>query len=458
MFLMEDVVREIVEETNRYASEQEEETKGKMVKWAPTSIPEMYTFLASVLLIGMDRFLILLRCLHFANNTTEMFNDPTAKSSTGNWYTMINLMRGLLEEYSTSQCPPKGGRPALDTPLHLTARHCPSEVPQTTSQGSRTRRHCKVCLSSTRKSKQRRFTKYMCVPCNTPLCAVPCFEDYHNEHHLDLDLREIITISKRQWRKMIQLMIQMIQDQEHPWLSKQVKVESVFPVKHVSPVTVKKAILRYIIQRLHPFSTYTAAWQLSLQRPTLLSKIAEATLIIKQKATAAMNEVEWIVATGSHTFEVLASAINYFHLEYEICDKVVCTPTDSGSNFLKACRVFGAENNDIETEAVMREVMVWNSKMPLYSWTKMMASNSSYQNIKRIDAQKALSDEHYKKFYRSLASAKFNGIKSSLKQKQKEGVRFNPAEMLFLTEWANTTCPPAKVLNILQAETNKQLG
>ncbi|KAL0152556.1 hypothetical protein M9458_052279, partial [Cirrhinus mrigala] len=75
MFLTEDVVREIVEETNRYASEiQEEETKGKMVKWAPTSIPD------------------------------------TA-------------------------------------------------------------------------SKQRHLTKYMCVPCNTPLCAVPCFEEYHTLKH-----------------------------------------------------------------------------------------------------------------------------------------------------------------------------------------------------------------------------------------------------------------------------------
>lgn len=54
MFLTEDVVGEIVEETNRSASEiQVGEMKGKMVKWAPTSIPEMYTFLASVLLMEM---------------------------------------------------------------------------------------------------------------------------------------------------------------------------------------------------------------------------------------------------------------------------------------------------------------------------------------------------------------------------------------------------------------------
>ncbi|KAI2645499.1 PiggyBac transposable element-derived protein 4 [Labeo rohita] len=374
MFLTEDVVREIVEETNRYTSEiQEEETKGKMVKWAPTSIPEMYTFLASVLLMGMvkkpslrdywstDPMLLTpffraltssFRCnflpyrdlcvdeslmkwkgrvafrqfipskrnrfgvkffvlcdvltgyvqdmIIYSGSTTDIqhyqglgisgsvvmtllapylrkghvlyvdnwYSSPTlfqhllslgtgacgtlavkwhdkrdvhvlttvhpiGMAATGKidhitgqpkmkpctrkstkWYKKvffhlldtlvlnsqivyrqltgkeitsmqfrINLMRGLLEEYSTSRCPSKGGRPALDTPLRLTARHFPSEVPQTTSQGSRTRRHCKVCLSSTCKSKQRGLTKYMCVPCNTPLCAVPCFEEYHTLKH-----------------------------------------------------------------------------------------------------------------------------------------------------------------------------------------------------------------------------------------------------------------------------------
>ncbi len=91
-----------------------------------------------------------------------------------------NLMRGLLENYGiTRSCPPKGGCLALDTPLRLTGRHFPAEVPQTSVQGSSTRRHCKVCLSSSRKRKETRLTKYMSVPCNTPLCATPCFEEYH---------------------------------------------------------------------------------------------------------------------------------------------------------------------------------------------------------------------------------------------------------------------------------------
>ncbi len=215
----------------------------------------------------------------------------------------------------------------------------------------------------------------------------------------------------------------------------------------MSPVTVNTAILRYFIQGLHPFSTVdlSSFKELSstlqpgssvITRPTLRSKIAEAALIMKQKVTAAMREVEWIATTvdcwtahrksfigitaywinpeslerysaalackrlnGSHTFEVLASAINDIHSEYEIRDMVVCTTTDSGSNFLKAqefleqktmiSRLKQASVKVMTTlilKAVMREVMVWNSKMLLYSWTKMMALNSSYQNIKSVPA------------------------------------------------------------------------
>ncbi|KAK9976452.1 hypothetical protein ABG768_021657 [Culter alburnus] len=88
-------------------------------------------------------------------------------------------MKGLLEEYGPTRCPPKGDRPALDTLLWLTARHFPTEVPQTTGQDSGTRRHCKVCLSSSQKRKERRLTRYVCMPCNTTLYITPCFEEYH---------------------------------------------------------------------------------------------------------------------------------------------------------------------------------------------------------------------------------------------------------------------------------------
>ncbi|XP_052010817.1 piggyBac transposable element-derived protein 4-like isoform X1 [Xyrauchen texanus] len=91
----------------------------------------------------------------------------------------MNLMRGLLEEYSTPRNPPKGGRPASDSPLRLTARHFLSDIPQTELQGRSTRRACKVCISSKCRAKKRRSTRYMCVACNIALCATPCFEEYH---------------------------------------------------------------------------------------------------------------------------------------------------------------------------------------------------------------------------------------------------------------------------------------
>ena len=46
---------------------------------------------------------------------------------------------------------------------------------------------------------------------------------------------------------------------------------------------------------------------------------------------------------GSHTFDVLASALEDIHAEYAIREKVVKTTTDNGSNFVKAFSVFGID-------------------------------------------------------------------------------------------------------------------
>ena len=44
---------------------------------------------------------------------------------------------------------------------------------------------------------------------------------------------------------------------------------------------------------------------------------------------------------GSHTFDVLAGALEDIHTEYAIRQKVTRTMTDNGSNFIKAFSVFG---------------------------------------------------------------------------------------------------------------------
>uniref|UniRef100_A0A9J7Z8S9 Transposase n=1 Tax=Cyprinus carpio carpio TaxID=630221 RepID=A0A9J7Z8S9_CYPCA len=48
---------------------------------------------------------------------------------------------------------------------------------------------------------------------------------------------------------------------------------------------------------------------------------------------------------GSHTFDVIAGALDDVHCQYKIRDKVVRTTTDSGSNFLKAFHVFGMQKD-----------------------------------------------------------------------------------------------------------------
>lgn len=163
---------------------------------------------------------------------------------------------------------------------------------------------------------------------------------------------------------------------------------------------INKAVLKFVVKGLQTFSVVDLqAFKDLIQdlqpnatimsRPTLRSSIAEATKSMKKKLIAAMSEVEYIATTtdcwttrrrsfigitahwldpdsldrrsvalacrqlkGSHTFDVLAAALNDIHAEYQIRDKIVKTTTDNGSNFLKAFRIYGEqdENNVTYTE------------------------------------------------------------------------------------------------------------
>ncbi|RXN17129.1 piggyBac transposable element-derived 4-like protein [Labeo rohita] len=108
LFMNEQLAEQVVEETNRYAHQLKESATipGKLAKWSKTTVNEIYTFLAAVILMGLvrkrslkdywstdpiiqtsffsnlfslDRFQLLLRALHFANNATANFRDPLNK-------------------------------------------------------------------------------------------------------------------------------------------------------------------------------------------------------------------------------------------------------------------------------------------------------------------------------------------------------------------------------------------
>lgn len=55
------------------------------------------------------------------------------------------------------------------------------------------------------------------------------------------------------------------------------------------------------------------------------------------------------LSKGSHTFDIHAAALEEIHYEYHIREKVTRTTTDSGSNFLKAFRLYGAEKEEEAT-------------------------------------------------------------------------------------------------------------
>ena len=104
MFMTTSVMDMIVAETNTYAqSLREKISNGKLAKWVDTTVAELYVFLAVFFSMGLikknnirdywttnpllstpffgtifsqDRFLLLLRCLHFSNSTS---NDPLRK-------------------------------------------------------------------------------------------------------------------------------------------------------------------------------------------------------------------------------------------------------------------------------------------------------------------------------------------------------------------------------------------
>ncbi|XP_048097169.1 uncharacterized protein LOC125293344 [Alosa alosa] len=182
-------------------------------------------------------------------------------------------------------------------------------------------------------------------------------------------------------------------NQDAPSTLKQLKLGE---TKGVSQRNVDHAVLNFVIQSLQPFSVVEQpSFQDLLQdlqpnaslmsRTTLRRKIDEAAIVMKRNIKEAMDKVDFIATTtdcwsarrrgflgvtahwvdpnslercsvalackqlkGAHTFDVLANSLNEIHSEFGIQNKITRTTTDNGSNFLKAFRMYGEqdENNN----------------------------------------------------------------------------------------------------------------
>ncbi len=174
------------------------------------------------------------------------------------------------------------------------------------------------------------------------------------------------------------------------------KQPKLWEAKRVSQINVDKGIIDFVIQGLHPLSVVEQQGFIDLllllqpnlavmSRGTLKNKVEKAAQQMKNNLKLALTKVEFIATTtdcwtahrrgfigvtahwidsatlqrccaalackqlkGSHTFSALASALNDIHVEYDIREKIICTTTDNGSNFIKAFRIYGEldENNN----------------------------------------------------------------------------------------------------------------
>nr|XP_023659428.1 zinc finger BED domain-containing protein 1-like [Paramormyrops kingsleyae] len=191
--------------------------------------------------------------------------------------------------------------------------------------------------------------------------------------------------------------------------SKQAKLPDVMLAatsKRVPQATVDKLVINFICESLQPFAvveqpafkeliTTLQPQAKVISRSTVCGRISDAADDLKKTIITELAKVKFVATTtdcwsahqksylgvtchwieedslerrsaalackrlrGSHTFDMIASALDDVHCQYKIRDKVVRTTTDSGSNFVKAFHVFGAQNNtDVEENEVVMDAL-----------------------------------------------------------------------------------------------------
>ncbi|XP_028854978.1 uncharacterized protein LOC114801150 isoform X2 [Denticeps clupeoides] len=240
--------------------------------------------------------------------------------------------------------------------------------------------------------------------------------------------------------------------------------------KQVSQKTVDRTIFRFIVQGLQSslveppsFQDLIAELQPSsavMSRTTVRRKIDSATSKMKERLMNEMKTVPYIDTTtdcwtarrrsfigvtahwldpcsferrsaalacrqlrGSHTFDALAAVLTDIHAEYEISLKVVRTTTDNGSNFVKAFRVFGQqeENEELVAEGTNKEEVGEDCD-----------ASDVEEEVEFMDVEAILEED--------------------------DGLQYQLPKHHRYREYVTTMSPVAKSLNILQGEVNIQMG
>ena len=184
--------------------------------------------------------------------------------------------------------------------------------------------------------------------------------------------------------------------------NKQAKLSAVIALganRRVPQSKVDKLLINFICEGLHPFSVVEqpAFKELLLtlnpqckiiSRPNLKSRIEGAASQMKKTLMSHLTGVSYVATTtdcwtvhqqsyigvtshwidedtlerrsaalacqrlnGSHTFDVIAGALDDINCQYRIRGKVVRATTDNGSNFIKAFSVFGEQGQSEEAES-----------------------------------------------------------------------------------------------------------
>ncbi|KAI2644400.1 Zinc finger BED domain-containing protein 4 [Labeo rohita] len=177
--------------------------------------------------------------------------------------------------------------------------------------------------------------------------------------------------------------------------------------------------------------------------------------------------------TGSHTFDVIAAALEEIHEEYKIRGKITRTTTDSGSNFLKAFRIYGEDKEDDAQDAqeegdyiLEDESDESESEVEYQDLFAAEAGSDTYKRLSRSAFAKcsALSNKT------SRSTLAFETVERECKlqflrpnQTRWNSLflaveRLNTAELGFLAEYATVMKPVAMALNLLQGESSVHMG